>query len=177
MKKFLSLLMTLILLVQCLSVPALALDQEERAEAYEFLASHGFDIEKAMDAYAANLFSYIRRPLQSMNQREMLAFRKCVQETYTDRPLLQRLIDLGFDVAENNFDQGSDANERALYVKTLLLLAETENLNFHQSVEAIQSAVPEYTLVQALGDAAFTLLMKGVDLTLAAYTKFMTTIL
>ena len=173
MKKFLSLLMTLILLVQCLPVPALALDQEERAEAYERLAANGFDVEKAMDSYAADLFYYIRRPLQSMNQREILTFRKCVQKAYTSRPLLQELIDLGFDVGENDMDQASDANERALFVKNLLLLAETESLNFEESMTAVQQAVPQYTTLQALEDAAFTLLMKGVDIAAGAYTKAM----
>ena len=95
MRKFLSLLMTLILVVQCLPITALAQTQDERAEAYERLAAHGFDVEKAMDAYAADLFAYIRKPLQSMNQREILTFRQCVEKTYTGRPLLQELIDFG----------------------------------------------------------------------------------
>ncbi len=156
MKKLLALLLTLMLVVQCVPVSARA-DSSLRPE----IEKYG-SVDAAMDAYAIRTLRPYNSLLRSMTTDGVLAFRNSVdevlgRENHTSDPsaLKEEIVNIGFTVTENDNRWMIKENQVELNLKYLLLLAQMEGMPFQHAVKRVEEYMPEYNL----GAAAFNVAM------------------
>lgn len=142
MKKFLALLMILVML------PISAVRANEVVE-------YG-SVDAAMDAYAQRNFKFYKNKLAPLTQEGTLAFRTTVDEVYgrdshdgDKSKLMGALTTLGFTVTENDSVWLTDRNQVALNLRYLLLLAQMDTMPFEDAVKQAETWMPDYNLGKA----------------------------